>query len=227
LFFASKGPTLSQRNVGHLAYFGALGIAFMLVEVGLVQKLSLLFGNPGYSLSIVLSGLILATGVGSLLSGRTFTSGYLTFGRTVVLLAILLVAEAFLLGTVTRFLLPYSVVIKAVVVLLLIFPVGILMGHLFPQGLRVVEKEDAQLVPWAWAVNGAASTIGASLGVLLSQPLGFRAVIVAGACTYGTILFIRPYRTSGGRSESVCSIRKIAEEIKATAEATDAPVEIA
>ena len=42
----------------------------MFVEISLIQRMSLFLGHPIYSLAIVLFSIILATGVGSLLSHR-------------------------------------------------------------------------------------------------------------------------------------------------------------
>ena len=52
------------------AYFLLIGIAFMFVEISLILRMSLFLGHPIYGLAIVLFGLILATGLGSLLSAR-------------------------------------------------------------------------------------------------------------------------------------------------------------
>jgi hypothetical protein len=51
-----------------LAYFAAIGLGFMLVEIGFLQRFSIFLGHPTYSLSIVLFSLILSTGLGSLIS---------------------------------------------------------------------------------------------------------------------------------------------------------------
>ena len=48
-------------------FFASLGFAFMLIEVGLMQKFVLFLGNPLYSLSIVLATLLLSAGTGSAL----------------------------------------------------------------------------------------------------------------------------------------------------------------
>ena len=105
-----------------------------------------------------------------------------------------LIAGAFMLDPVTGLLLPYPIIVKAAVVMLFIFPLGILMRHLLPQGLRLVERDNKRLMPRAWAINGAASTIGASLGITLSQPLGFRAIFFVSTFFYGSILTIGTYR---------------------------------
>ena len=51
-------------------YFGLIGIGFMMVEIGLLQRISVFLGHPVYALSVVLFSLILSTGIGSLVSER-------------------------------------------------------------------------------------------------------------------------------------------------------------
>ena len=70
------GPlTLSAGRPGAgwpawLAYFGALGAGFMLLEVSLLQQFVLLLGHPVYSLTVTLFSLLLGTGIGSFISRR-------------------------------------------------------------------------------------------------------------------------------------------------------------
>ena len=58
----------------------------MLIEVGFVQKFSLIIGNPGYSIAVILGSLIFATGIGSLSSDVLFKSEVLNVKRTVIIL---------------------------------------------------------------------------------------------------------------------------------------------
>src|SRR5688572_14647871 len=58
-----------------LAYFGALGAGFMLLEVALLQRFVLLLGHPVYSLTVPLFSLLLGTGIGSLISRRVPDDG--------------------------------------------------------------------------------------------------------------------------------------------------------
>jgi hypothetical protein len=53
-----------------LAYFGALGAGFMLLEVALLQRFVLLLGHPVYSLTVTLFSLLAGTGLGSLIGRR-------------------------------------------------------------------------------------------------------------------------------------------------------------
>src|SRR4030095_13625346 len=82
-----------------LAYFGALGAGFMLIEVALLQRFVLLLGHPVYSLTITLFSLLLGTGLGSYLT-RAVPIERLT-GRVVV--ATIAVAA---IGAVAIFVLP-------------------------------------------------------------------------------------------------------------------------
>jgi len=41
-------------------------------------------------------------------------------------------------------------------------------------------------IPWAWAINGFASVVGAVLATLLAIHLGFAAVILLAVLIYGT-----------------------------------------
>jgi hypothetical protein len=69
---------------------------------------------------------------------------------------------------------------RVLVSALLIFPVGFLMGMPFPKGaLRVRE-----LVDWGFAVNGAASVLGATLIVLVAFTYGFTVALLCAAALY-------------------------------------------
>jgi hypothetical protein len=53
-----------------LAYFAIIGLGFMLIQIPLLQQFSLFLGHPTYTFSIVLFLMILAAGLGSLVSDR-------------------------------------------------------------------------------------------------------------------------------------------------------------
>jgi hypothetical protein len=61
--------------VGGTFYFALIGIGFMMVEIGLLQRMSVFLGHPTYALSVVLFSLILWTGVGSMTSERVRLAG--------------------------------------------------------------------------------------------------------------------------------------------------------
>ena len=49
-----------------MAFFAAIGLGFLMLEIALIQRLVLFLGFPTYALSVVLFSLLLSTGLGSL-----------------------------------------------------------------------------------------------------------------------------------------------------------------
>ncbi len=69
------------------------------------------------------------------------------------------------------------------------------MGMLFPLGLSRLGQVRAELLPWAWAVNGCASVVATSLATLLALGAGFVVVLLsAGACYVVAGCAIRRWR---------------------------------
>ena len=64
-----KLPDKNRLLAGHFVYFGCLGLGFMLVEIAVMQQLSLVLGHPAYSVSVTLAGMLIACGIGSLVAG--------------------------------------------------------------------------------------------------------------------------------------------------------------
>jgi hypothetical protein len=59
-------PEQAERPLA--AYFAAIGLGFMFVELALLQRLSLFLGNPAYGIGVALFSLLLASGAGSALA---------------------------------------------------------------------------------------------------------------------------------------------------------------
>ncbi len=51
---------------------------------------------------------------------------------------------------------------------LTVVPAGVLMGFMFPTGMRLCARIDSRITPWLWAVNGAAGVLASGLVVLVS-----------------------------------------------------------
>ena len=173
-----------MRTITTLTYFLYLGSGFILIEGGLVRKLSPLLGSPSDSISIVLASLILAMGIGAIFSNSLFRSGTLTVRRTSASIAVYLLIGSVLYDTAVETVIALPLPIRCVVVFLILMPLGFLMGQLFPQGFARVSREDVRLVPWAWAIYSATSTLLVGAGYLLSYAFGFNALIYCGAAFY-------------------------------------------
>ena len=74
---------------------------------------------------------------------------------------------------------------RLAVTVVLLAPLGVVMGMPFPMGMRWAGLQAPGVVPWLWGVNGVTSVMGSALGIALAIHVGFRAVLLIGAGVYG------------------------------------------
>ncbi|MCA9639123.1 MAG: hypothetical protein KC492_00480, partial [Myxococcales bacterium] len=188
---------LSRRRAG--VYFACLGVGYLLVEVALIQRLSFLLGHPTYGLSIVLSGLLAASGVGALVSQRLTSARWLRFAVPLVVVAV---------GALSWRLLPslvgQSFGVRVAVSLGAIVPLGFLLGMPFPRGIKLLGARSVQLVPWAFGVNAFFTVLASAVAPLFALVLGFSTLFVLAALSYmaafwafGRGDFVRSQKNSG------------------------------
>jgi hypothetical protein len=170
--------------LGGTLYFALLGLGFMLVEMGLLQRLSLFFGHPVYSLSVVLFGLILAAGAGSWLSERLRLASPASFAAWALALAAYLASLPAWMPRLLASFQAAEIGVRAGVGLALIAPAGLLMGFGFPTGLRLAAARDERPTVWFWGINGAAGVLGSVIAVVLSIAFGIRTTLILGAVCY-------------------------------------------
>ena len=167
-------------------YFFAIGMGFMMIEVVLIQKYTLFIGASVYSIATVLLTLLVACGIGSRYS-RSVTTSVAFLG-----ILIWLALDILVLGHITRALAGLMMLPRAFITAALIFPLGFFMGMPFPKGtLRVGE-----LVDWGFAVNGAASVLGATLVLLVAFSFGFTASLILGGLMYLTAYLLMSFRSA-------------------------------
>ena len=167
-----------------LVYFAMLGLGFMFIEIPLMQRLILFVGQSAYALAVTLFGLLLFSGLGSLLSSRAPWRGAL------VALTVAALIYPMLLPGLFRLALELPLSGRFVVGAMSLAPLGLLMGMPFPKGLDWLQRSAPGLVPWAWGVNGAASVVASVLASLLALSAGFTAVLIGGALCYGVALIV-------------------------------------
>ncbi len=171
--------------VGGTVYFALLGGGFMLVEIGLLQRLSVFLGHPIYSLSVVLFSLILFTGAGSLLSEclRLEASHVRLVSWSVLLGGYLLSVPHWLPFAIASFQ-SSSTLARASLSVAIIAPAGFLMGCGFPTGMRLVQAVDTRPTPWFWGINGGVGVLASALAVALSIAFGIHVTLTLGALCY-------------------------------------------
>ena len=170
-----------------LAYFGALGAGFMLLEVALLQQFVLLLGHPVYSLTVTLFSLLLGTGIGSLVSRRTPAARVkaATIRALLVILAVGLAAPL-ALPALIDLAIPWALPLRIGVAVAVLLPLGILLGIPLPGGMRLLAATRPDIVPWGWGLNGAFSVVGATLAVFIAMNWGFSVTMIAAGAVYAS-----------------------------------------
>ena len=161
-----------------VAYFASLGVGFIAVELALLQHLTLLLGHPIFTLSILLFTLLAFGGVGSMASPR-FRLGPVCLG-----VAALAVAYAFALPRVVPSLLPLPLGARIAIAILVVAPLGFLMGMPFPRGLQSTGRGPFPLPPFYWGLNGIFSVVGSMATMVTAVVFGFTWAMVGGAAFY-------------------------------------------
>jgi len=175
----------------HGLYFAALGLGFILVEISQIQRLTLFLGHPVYSLTVVLFTILLATGVGSWLTGRFILGRPGLRRRAIVAVALILaVTLASALGTPALLSALHGAPLwpRLLVSAGLMLVLGLPLGAGFPAGLALADREIPRAMPWLWATNGGLSVVGSVLAVMLAIAYGITTAATAGALAYALAL---------------------------------------
>jgi len=176
-------PLVFRRKVGEarsirlMIYFAAIGLAFMMVEIGQLERLIVFLGHPIYGLTVVLFVLLLASSCGSFYSSR--------MKPWLWLLPVALAAFIFASPSVTYQLTAASTPVRIAVSALLLFPSGFFMGMAFPLGIRkAVSMNEGAPTAWYWGVNGAFSVISSVLAVAVAVFWGVTVTLLVGLGAY-------------------------------------------
>jgi hypothetical protein len=162
-------PTLSQ-----ITYFLGIGAGFMFIELYLIKGLILLVGDPFISFTLVVSAILIFSGLGGLWVHTKSVRNIRTALLTLIGMMILMTAGFELLAS---YILRTSLAMRYLIALFLIFPTGFMMGMPFPLGMRYLLNSPVQRA-YAWSVNGCASVLSAI--VAAQAALSFGIPVVAG-----------------------------------------------
>ena len=168
-------------------YFASLGLGFMFFEVSLIQMLTLFLGYPTYSLSVTLFGMLLFSGIGSLLSERYKAGRNRVLGILIVVLVGLVVFYQIGLPIIISMFIGHPLWVRISLTIVLIAPLGICLGTFMPIGLRTVANvtdHRQEYVAWAWAVNGFFSVVASILSTILAMIVGFKLVLLFALMIY-------------------------------------------
>jgi spermidine synthase len=171
--------------------FALLGLAFIAFEIVLIQRFSLFLGYPTYSLTVTLMAILLATGVGALVSERWHGRPRRMLGSLAVAILALGAFYTWLTPLLEEALIGWPLLAKAGLVIVLCAPLGFCLGMFMPFAISLVARDhrhQREYVAWGWAINGFFSVIGSTLTTMVSMTFGFRTVLVASVMAYLVVI---------------------------------------
>lgn len=189
--------------VSLFVFFFCIGAGFMLVEISQMQRLIVFLGHPTYSLSVVLFTLLLSSGLGSTLTERVGPERLARAGRVrfALLLAVLVV-----FGLLTPFVIGWfdsaQTLVRILIAVAILFPLGVFMGMAFPLGMKVAARTSPDLAPWLWGVNGATSVCASVFAVAIALSSSISTAFWIGSLFYvGALLSFSRGARRGERGE--------------------------
>jgi len=198
-----------RSALGVIAYFSLIGLGFMFLEMGFLQKLTLYLAHPVYSAAVVIACFLLFAGAGSTVSGSWRCANESTIRAAGAVIAALGIAAGAGLDQWLRLTQSLPLPARIVLAACTIAPLAFAMGHMFPTGLRLLTDGSARPFPLAWAANGCMSVIATVAAPLLAMRLGFRVLMLVAAAVYVAAVLAVPGLRGGRAGEGTLLAKKL------------------
>jgi hypothetical protein len=184
-----------------IVYFPALGLGFLFIEIFMIEKASLWLNDRTSGFALVLTGMLVFSGLGSMIADRLTTTPrplagevlssartYISFACMIILCWCAITLSGLQPAILATLDLPWTV--RALLVLAVLAPVSLALGVPFPLGLT--HTGTGGFLPWAWGLNGAFSVVATPLAILIAREAGFSRVLLCAAVLYVIALVTFP-----------------------------------
>ncbi|MGD8494388.1 MAG: hypothetical protein PVH44_12330 [Desulfobacterales bacterium] len=165
-------------------YFLGIGAGFMFVELFFIKKFILLWADPVISFSVVVAGVLIFSSLGGAWAQKQSKSILKT--ALYSLLGLLLVASVALDPLIQR-LMGCGLIWQYAVALLVLGPIGFLMGLPFTIGMRDLLSSAAQRA-YAWSANGCASVLSSIVAAQMALVFGIVFILLGAIAAYGIVI---------------------------------------
>jgi spermidine synthase len=172
-------------KLGAILYFACLGAGYIMVEVGLISRFTLALTNPTVSAAVMIAGMLVFSGLGSLVSEHVVARARALLPVIFLAIAALLFAYGALLDPVLDWIGAFPYAWRLLFSFALIAPPSFLMGFPMATGMTWLARlgKDHMFV-WAWGINGCFSVIGAAAVPIVATAFGLAAVLQISAGAY-------------------------------------------
>jgi spermidine synthase len=168
-----------------ILYFACLGAGYIMVEVGLIAEFVQALSNATVSAAILITGMLVASGLGSLVSERFLPRAPTSLPKILLGIGALLFAYGLFIHAPLDWIGTFPYRLRLFFCILLIFPPAFLMGFPMPTAMGSLTRlEKDHMFLWAWGINGCFSVIGAALVPLVATSFGLSAVMYLSGAAY-------------------------------------------
>ena len=177
-----RGEHLPRGMRPFYLFFAAIGLAFLLVEVSQLQRLSVFLGHPVYSLAVCLFTVLVFSGIGSFLTQR-----FVDVERPATVMApfgvllVLLLAFGLVAPALTHAMDGQTTPVRVLVAVAMLAPIALFMGMPFSIGMGLANRHRGAPVAYFWGINGACSVVASVLGATIALFFGITASFATGA----------------------------------------------
>jgi hypothetical protein len=189
----SGGALPAGQFLRAIAYFAGLGLGFLFLEIYLIERAALYLHDRVLAFGVVLAGMLVFSGIGSLLAER-FRRGRSRLGLGLAVAVILGAAELMIVGLDPLLAATAAAPdpVQILIVVAVAAPLSVALGMPMALGLGQFQGRQLAFLPWAWAVNGACSIVATPLANLLAASIGFTVLPLAGIVLYTIVLLTLP-----------------------------------
>ena len=175
--YPGKGPTI--------LYFACLGLGYIVVEVGLIANFVLTLSNATVSASVLITGMLVFSGLGSFASERIQARAKTLLPMILAAIGAILIFYGVFLDRILDSFGGQAYWLRLLFSFLLIFPPAFLMGFPMATGMGWLARLGKEpMFLWAWGINGCFSVIGAAMVPLIATSFGLGAVLFTAGGAY-------------------------------------------
>ncbi|MEA2005015.1 MAG: hypothetical protein U9O50_01915 [Acidobacteriota bacterium] len=203
LVFQKKVQKPERKYMRIFGYFCLIGMAYMFIEITLIQKFILFLEHPLYSISVVIFSLLFSSSLGSFFSAYVLKVNLAKNLRFILLICSVVTVSYLLIWPVfSNLFLGSFLYFKFFLTFVFIFPLGFLMGFPFPTGIRLLKNFNKKWISWAWATNAFSSVVNSILALFIAFLGGYNLVWMLGACGYLFASFFLGFSNHGHKANA-------------------------
>jgi len=187
-----KLKDLRSYNILYLlGFFSAIGIGFITFELSFIHKFTLFLGHPVLSFSVTLASVLFFGGLGSLATGK-FKEGDipLKIAKIIFILVLFIILFILSINFALSKLIFLDIAYKILFAISVLSLPSLLMGMIFPLGLKMAKRTSEKIIPWMVGIDGITSVLGGTLAFVISLMFGFNAALIFGALVYSFALLM-------------------------------------